>query len=104
MVHCPAQVGESVDDFAGAVTLLTELEALTLTPHTPTSPQNPSNIDTGPVSETSRALVRADATQRIGELAVTAMGLHGSEAIEVWQQWATRSPEAQVAMLRGLLK
>jgi hypothetical protein len=51
-----------------------------------------------------RTIIKEDATKRLGEIAVTAMAKHASDAIGVWQTWSERSPEAQVALLRGLLR
>ena len=53
-------------------------------------------------SPAAQEMVRADATNRIGQLAVTAMSKHGSNAIDIWQVWAARDPQAQAAMLKGI--
>lgn len=98
--------GESVDDFVGAVKLVQALEEHTLANPSPATTTTTTTTITTAAYESpcARGMLKADATNRIGELAVTALGTYGSDAIEAWQVWATRSPEAQVAMLRGLLK
>ena len=91
------QTGGSVDDFSGAVGLLLELEEVTLGGHLKAvSFESPA----------ARKIVNADATNRIAELAVTAMSRHASDAIAIWQIWAKRSndgQQGQIAMLKGIL-
>jgi hypothetical protein len=52
----------------------------------------------------ARELIKADATNRIGELAVTAMAQHSSSAIDIWQIWAKRDVKGQMAMLKLMLR
>mmetsp|Transcript_819 Transcript_819/g.2625 ORF Transcript_819/g.2625 Transcript_819/m.2625 type:complete len:809 (-) Transcript_819:13-2439(-) len=89
-MRAPA-AGKHVDDFRGAARLLLSLEKAACS--------GAAEVDRRDVE-----LIREDATKRLGEIAVTAMAQHAAEAVGVWQMWADRSPEAQIAMLRGLLQ